>query len=83
MPPTNGLVAVTPRRLSFPLLPPSDRVSTEVLRVSSHSDEVLTFKVRTTNPDRYVVRPNIGIIAPGEVAHIQGLFAARGVSQQY
>mmetsp|Transcript_53349 Transcript_53349/g.133930 ORF Transcript_53349/g.133930 Transcript_53349/m.133930 type:complete len:325 (+) Transcript_53349:24-998(+) len=65
------LVVVSPGKLTFPLLSPSDRVSTEILRVTSKSNEVVTFKVRTTNPERYVVRPNIGIIAPGEAAVIQ------------
>jgi hypothetical protein len=34
------------------------------LTLKNYSDKAILYKVRTTNPDNYVVRPNQGILKP-------------------
>jgi hypothetical protein len=34
--------------------------------------EPLAFKVKTTTPKQYCVKPNVGIIAPSSQAEVQG-----------
>ncbi|SGZ50368.1 CIC11C00000004775 [Sungouiella intermedia] len=44
--------------------------ATEYLFLSNSSDEPLAFKVKTTAPKLYCVRPNASIVAPGESVKI-------------
>lgn len=44
---------------------PFDKVVTSYLELKNPSDERVCFKVKTTAPRRYCVRPNSGIVAPG------------------
>ena len=47
------------------------KFSVQQLRASNASaTEAFTFKVKTTNPKRYSVRPNVGIIWPGGDAKV-------------
>jgi hypothetical protein len=59
------LLEVTPDELCFP--PPLDKVIACILRLRNTSGtDVAAFKVKTTAPRRYCVRPNSGYVHPGE-----------------
>ncbi|CAM9476570.1 unnamed protein product, partial [Ectocarpus sp. 4 AP-2014] len=58
------LVDITPDTLSFELFPDSQPGC--VLYVSNAAGVTVAFKVKTTEPRRYLVRPNQGMIGPGE-----------------
>lgn len=52
--------------------PFTEVVQTE-LKLKNPSDKKVCFKVKTTAPKRYCVRPNSGILEPGASAAISGL----------
>lgn len=53
-------LTVSKRTLTFPLTPsPSDTIT-----LQNTGSLPAAFKVKTTNPQRYVVRPNLGALAP-------------------
>jgi len=61
---------VTPEVVTFP--PPLERVMSHIVRLQNTSTkDFLTYKVKTTAPKRYSVRPNLGVIAPGDTAEVQ------------
>mmetsp|Transcript_7465 Transcript_7465/g.31621 ORF Transcript_7465/g.31621 Transcript_7465/m.31621 type:complete len:256 (-) Transcript_7465:90-857(-) len=66
---TDNHVRVSPPVLNFP--PPLNRVIAAVLTLENITGEYISYKVKTTAPKRYVVRPNIGIIPPKENVEIQ------------
>eukprot|EP01112_Ceratiomyxa_fruticulosa_P023059 TRINITY_DN8665_c0_g1_i1.p1 TRINITY_DN8665_c0_g1~~TRINITY_DN8665_c0_g1_i1.p1 ORF type:complete len:410 (-),score=105.90 TRINITY_DN8665_c0_g1_i1:168-1262(-) len=64
-----NLLRVTPKELVF--APPFNRVVTNTLRLGNmSSDASVAYKVKTTAPQRYCVRPNTGVILPLETAEI-------------
>eukprot|EP01118_Nematostelium_gracile_P003356 TRINITY_DN13844_c0_g1_i1.p1 TRINITY_DN13844_c0_g1~~TRINITY_DN13844_c0_g1_i1.p1 ORF type:complete len:272 (-),score=67.53 TRINITY_DN13844_c0_g1_i1:11-826(-) len=44
---------------------------TNTLNLQNISNNPLTYKIKTTAPKRYIVRPNIGLLQPGESVEIQ------------
>lgn len=65
------LVTVKKRVLHFPLLRPSESsLISDTLDVTNTSTDYLAFKVKTTNQERYIVRPNVDTIAPGATVSI-------------
>ncbi|RHN59353.1 putative vesicle-associated membrane-protein-associated protein [Medicago truncatula] len=40
--------------------------------MSNKSDNYLAFKVKTTVPEKYCVRPNIGVLLPTSISDIIG-----------
>eukprot|EP01116_Phalansterium_solitarium_P008055 TRINITY_DN2127_c0_g1_i2.p1 TRINITY_DN2127_c0_g1~~TRINITY_DN2127_c0_g1_i2.p1 ORF type:complete len:301 (-),score=65.38 TRINITY_DN2127_c0_g1_i2:9-911(-) len=68
----DGPLLISPTELIFP--PPLNRVITNVLKLSNTVATPLAYKVKTTAPKRYCVRPNAGIISPGETIEVQVLF---------
>ena len=52
-----------------------------VMSLSNETDENLAFKVKTTQPRRYLVRPNQGIIPPGGSSPITIILVAAHVTQ--
>lgn len=44
------------------------------LQVSNPNQQPVAFKVKTTAPKQYCVRPNSGRIEPGETVEVQGKF---------
>jgi hypothetical protein len=58
---------------SFSSVEPLNRVMTEFIKLLNPSNELVAYKVQTTAPKRYCVRPNAGIIKPGEQIEVQGL----------
>ena len=47
-----------------------NRGSVQVLRARNSSSDAYSFKVKTTNPKRYSVRPNMGIVFPRQDAEV-------------
>jgi len=63
---------ITPNELYFP--PPLNRVHTNVLKLQNTlKDQSVAFKVKTTAPKRYCVRPNTGLIPPFTTVEVQVL----------
>jgi hypothetical protein len=61
---------INPLTLYFP--PPLNRIITNILKLQNPSDkDFVAYKVKTTRPQRYCVRPNIGVIPPGETIELQ------------
>merc|ERR1712070_948736 len=61
---------VQPTELSFKVVP--DAYSTRQLRLFNRGSKPMAFKIKTTNPKQYFVRPNQGVVKPGEkiVIHV-------------
>lgn len=53
---------------------PFDQVVTSYLELKNPSDQRVCFKVKTTAPKRYCVRPNSGIVDPGSKVKIAIMF---------
>jgi len=61
---------INPLILYFP--PPLNRIITNILNLQNASDKgFIAYKVKTTRPQRYCVRPNIGVIPAGETIELQ------------
>jgi len=52
---------------------PFTEVVTADLKLSNPSKKRICFKVKTTAPKQYCVRPNNGLIEPGSVTHVAGV----------
>ncbi|CAM0955840.1 unnamed protein product [Alopecurus aequalis] len=59
---TEGFVEIRPRELQF--LFEVKKQSSCSIHLVNKTDEYVAFKVKTTSPKRYCVRPNIGVILP-------------------
>lgn len=46
--------------------PPFDTVSTSKITLKNPTEGLISYKIKTTAPKRYCVRPNFGIVKPGE-----------------
>eukprot|EP01103_Thecamoeba_quadrilineata_P016836 TRINITY_DN575_c0_g1_i1.p1 TRINITY_DN575_c0_g1~~TRINITY_DN575_c0_g1_i1.p1 ORF type:complete len:254 (+),score=49.82 TRINITY_DN575_c0_g1_i1:31-762(+) len=65
----NNILQITPTDLIF--LPPYNKSSTQVLRLKNTSEEnAITFKLKTTAPKRYSVKPTIDYILPKETKEV-------------
>ncbi|KAI9138235.1 PapD-like protein [Paraphysoderma sedebokerense] len=64
-----SIVLEPAQQLSFKR--PFTQVVTTALHLKNPSDDTLSFKVKTTSPKQYCVRPNSGIIGPGENVDVQ------------
>ncbi|KAG9394923.1 hypothetical protein J8273_0131 [Carpediemonas membranifera] len=53
-------VAIQPEKLQFGL--PADKEQKRTLSIQNNSDQNVIFKIRTTNPSRFAVKPNSGLI---------------------
>jgi len=51
---------------------PFTEIVTADLKLSNPSKKRICFKVKTTAPKQYCVRPNNGLIEPGAVTHVAG-----------
>jgi hypothetical protein len=67
-----GPLLISPTELVFP--PPLNRVITNILQLTNQTEKPVAFKVKTTAPKRYCVRPNTGLIQPKETVEVQVLF---------
>jgi len=62
-------LVISPPELIFP--PPFNRVITNTLNIQNSISKPVSYKVKTTAPKRYIVRPNTGIIQPDQSVEIQ------------
>ncbi|KAL3246785.1 hypothetical protein ABHI18_012629, partial [Aspergillus niger] len=53
---------------------PFDREVCQILHLKNDNAEPVVFKVKTTAPKHYCVRPNSGRIDPGKNVDVQGWF---------
>jgi hypothetical protein len=58
--------------LLYTPLGPFTRTSREVLKLRNPSDEEVAFKVKTTAPKLYCVRPNAGVVPAGGSVEVLG-----------
>ncbi|XP_043715859.1 vesicle-associated protein 1-3-like [Telopea speciosissima] len=56
------LLSIQPSELKFPF--ELNKQSSCSLQLSNKTDQYVAFKVKTTNPKKYCVRPNTGIVLP-------------------
>lgn len=61
---------------------PFTEVVTSYLRLTNPADQRVCFKVKTTAPKRYCVRPNNGIVDPGHTATIAVMLQPFDVDNQ-
>ncbi|KAJ5938793.1 hypothetical protein N7466_001927 [Penicillium verhagenii] len=67
-------VDIDPQELSFKR--PFNQEVCQVLRLGNTTQEPLVFKVKTTAPKHYCVRPNSGRVEPGKQVEVQVLLQA-------
>jgi hypothetical protein len=63
------ILRITPTEIHFKHS--LNRLITESIKLINPSNELIAYKVKTTAPKRYCVRPNIGLIKPGEQVEVQ------------
>ncbi|XWS45890.1 hypothetical protein CRYUN_Cryun14cG0017900 [Craigia yunnanensis] len=59
---TGELLSIEPQELQFPF-ELRKQISCS-LNLSNKTDNYVAFKVKTTNPKKYCVRPNTGVVLP-------------------
>eukprot|EP00171_Calliarthron_tuberculosum_P021641 IDg21641t1 len=73
------LIRVSKRELVIPVEDGAGRGDGDVIRVDNVADEDVAFKMKTTNPNRYIVRPNVACIRKGSGVDIRVLLAENTV----
>eukprot|EP00906_Rhabdomonas_costata_P006314 RCo009262 len=64
------LISVLPKEgLFFP--PPLNRIISNMITLRNVSATVVTFKIKTTSPTSYVVKPRMGVLQPSEEAKVR------------
>ncbi|PSS11825.1 Vesicle-associated protein 1-3, N-terminally processed like [Actinidia chinensis var. chinensis] len=65
---TGDLLNIQPTELKFPF--ELRKQSSCSIQLSNKTDQHVAFKVKTTNPKKYCVRPNNGIVSPGSSCNV-------------
>lgn len=68
-------------RISF--RPPFTSVSTSQLTLRNPTQEALAFKIKTTAPKRYCVRPNAGFVGPNESSEIKVMLQPGSIEERH
>ncbi|KAA3437236.1 vesicle-associated protein 1-2-like isoform X2 [Gossypium australe] len=68
---TGQLLSIEPQELQFPF-ELRKQISCS-LNLSNKTDNYVAFKVKTTNPKKYCVRPNTGVVLPRSTCNVAGL----------
>lgn len=63
--------------------PPFDSVSDSSLKLTNPSEKFVAFKIKTTAPQRYCVRPNAGTINPGGDAEIKVMLQPGQIDERH
>ncbi|SCU83678.1 LAFA_0D04962g1_1 [Lachancea sp. 'fantastica'] len=63
------MIDINPSVLEYK--PPFTAQATEYVTVTNNSDQAVAFKVKTTAPKFYCVRPNAALVGPGEQVQVQ------------
>ncbi|XP_057810424.1 vesicle-associated protein 1-2-like [Salvia miltiorrhiza] len=74
MPISEKLLNIEPRELSFRFELMVKASCT--IRLSSNSSRHVAFKVMTTSPQKYFVKPNLGILSPGSTCDVEVIMRA-------
>ncbi|KAL8500340.1 hypothetical protein ACS0TY_020081 [Phlomoides rotata] len=61
-------LGIQPSELKFPF--ETKKQSSCAMQLTNKTDQYIAFKVKTTNPKRYCVRPNAGIVSPHSVCNV-------------
>ncbi|XP_043716355.1 vesicle-associated protein 1-3-like isoform X1 [Telopea speciosissima] len=62
------LINIHPSELKFPF--ELNKQSSCSMQLANKTDQYVAFKVKTTNPKKYCVRPNTGIVLPGSTCDV-------------
>ncbi|KAJ6328386.1 hypothetical protein OIU77_010140 [Salix suchowensis] len=65
---TGDLLHIHPTELKFPF--ELKKQSSCSMQLTNKSDKYVVFKVKTTNPKKYCVRPNTGVVMPGSTCRV-------------
>jgi hypothetical protein len=67
-------LTVMPRLINslFAVLGPLTRTTKETLNITNPNGHDIAFKVKTTAPKLYCVRPNAGVVPSGQSLEVQG-----------
>ncbi|KAF3649881.1 Vesicle-associated protein 1-4 [Capsicum annuum] len=65
---TGEFINIYPTELKFPF--ELRKQSSYSLQLSNKTDQYIAFKVKTTNPKKYCVRPNAGVVLPGSSCNV-------------
>ncbi|KAJ8632195.1 hypothetical protein MRB53_025531 [Persea americana] len=65
---SGDLLSIHPTELKFPF--ELKKQSSCPLQLTNKTDQYIAFKVKTTNPKKYCVRPNTGIVLPGTTCDV-------------
>lgn len=65
---TGDLLNIHPAELKFPF--ELKKQSSCSMQLTNKTDQYVAFKVKTTNPKKYCVRPNTGIVLPGSTCNV-------------
>ncbi|KAF9613980.1 hypothetical protein IFM89_014173 [Coptis chinensis] len=65
---SRDLLSIHPSELKFPF--ELKKQSSCSLQLTNKTEEYVAFKVKTTNPKKYCVRPNAGIVLPGSTCDV-------------
>jgi len=69
---------IQPSELAFPF--EIMRQSSCSMQLTNKTDHYVAFKVKTTNPKQYCVRPNIGVVLPGSTCDVTVTMQAQKAS---
>ncbi|XP_009597511.1 vesicle-associated protein 1-3 isoform X3 [Nicotiana tabacum] len=67
---SGDFINIYPTELKFPF--ELRKQSACSLQLSNKTDQYIAFKVKTTNPKKYCVRPNAGVVLPGSSCNVTG-----------
>ncbi|XP_020240899.1 vesicle-associated protein 1-3-like [Asparagus officinalis] len=65
---SGDLLRIQPSELKFPF--ELKKQSSCCMQLTNKTDQYVAFKVKTTNPKKYCVRPNAGIVLPGSTCDV-------------
>uniref|UniRef100_M1CG71 Vesicle-associated membrane protein n=1 Tax=Solanum tuberosum TaxID=4113 RepID=M1CG71_SOLTU len=65
---TGEFINIYPTELKFPF--ELRKQSACSMQLSNKTDQYIAFKVKTTNPKKYCVRPNAGVVLPGSSCNV-------------
>ncbi|KAJ6793551.1 vesicle-associated protein 1-3-like [Iris pallida] len=65
---TGDLLNIQPTELKFPF--ELKKQSSCCMQLTNKTDQYVAFKVKTTNPKKYCVRPNTGVVQPGSTCDV-------------
>lgn len=73
-----SFLEIQPSELAFPF--EIMRQSSCSMQLTNKTDHYVAFKVKTTNPKQYCVRPNIGVVLPGSTCNVTVTMQAQKAS---